>query len=130
MVRRYSSAVRPFPASFRSPLFHDLGQLNSLDRADLGKTRATDHEAPHLGTLRGRFSLLRHSEIVAHSGAVGRPPRIGVWQLFRSTENALNAGWRMTASSGPRLAAAQALRHDRGNGNKGCKTMRHSAGRL
>src|SRR6202166_3732243 len=31
---------------------------------------------------------------------------------------------RMTAASGSRLAAAHRLRHDRGNRNKGCKTMR------
>ena len=67
-----------FPASFRGPLFHGLGQMNPLDRANLGKMRAADHEATHLGTLCGHFFLLRHGNIVAYSDAVGRPCGIGV----------------------------------------------------
>jgi hypothetical protein len=47
--------------------------MNPFDRADLGKTRAADHEATHLGTLRSRVFLLRQGNIVAYSGAVGRP---------------------------------------------------------
>ena len=66
-----------FPVSFRGPLFHGLGQTNPLDRADLGKTRATDHETTRLGALRGRFFLLRHINTIAYFGALGRLSGIG-----------------------------------------------------
>ena len=65
-----------FPASFGRPLFHDLGQLYPLDRADLGKTRATDHKAARLTRLCNCFALLRHEGIIAYSYGVGRPVRI------------------------------------------------------
>jgi hypothetical protein len=65
--------AQAFLVGFRGPLLHDWGQLDPLDRADLGKMRAADHKATHLGTFRARFSLLRHHDIVAYSGAVGRP---------------------------------------------------------
>src|SRR5260370_22280439 len=55
-----------FLASFRGPLFHDLCQLYPLDSVDLGETRSANHKATHLGTLRGRFSLLCHCYIVAY----------------------------------------------------------------
>lgn len=64
-----------FSAGFRRALFHDLSQLNPLDRAYLSETRAADNEASHLGNLRDRFSLLRHASIVTYSGAAIEPFR-------------------------------------------------------
>ena len=60
------------PASIPGAFFHDRGQMDALDRADLGETGAAHHEPGRFGTFCNGLFLLRHGDTVACSGTVGR----------------------------------------------------------